>query len=280
MDRFLIIDGSALLMQSFYGMPNKIKNTRGQNIEAAICFTGILFKTIKALKPNKLLVVFDGENHLSRQDIDKNYKANRTDFSTVKEEENPFAQLELIKQILDYLKIKNIETIDCEADDYIAGITNKTKETHQVIISSSDRDFFQLICENVSVFVYRGKISKEWNFNEVMSEYEIDPRYFTTLKAIVGDSSDNISGVAKIGIKTATKLIQRYGELENIISNINNLDNSKVATLLNENIVKLRTNYNIIDLKQKYDCQFDIKECEFLAPQITTMQILQSLKLN
>ena len=99
MEKLLIIDGSALLFQSFYGMPRKIVNDDGQYVEAVICFVGILLKTIKMLKPNQLLIVFDGENKLERQEVDINYKANRIDYSNINDTDNPFAQLDAIKQV-------------------------------------------------------------------------------------------------------------------------------------------------------------------------------------
>lgn len=86
MQTLLIIDGSALLFQSFYGMPNKIRNANGQSVEAVVCFTGILLKTLRALSPDRLLVVFDGENPLLRREIDPEYKVNRT----LPEDDSPF----------------------------------------------------------------------------------------------------------------------------------------------------------------------------------------------
>ena len=127
MQKLLIIDGSAMLFQSFYGMPKKIKNDRGEYVEAVICFIGILLKTLKILSPDQLLIVFDGENALERKEIDENYKANRIDFSNVEAADNPFVQLEIIKKVLNYLNYKWVETKNCEADDLIASVANDYK---------------------------------------------------------------------------------------------------------------------------------------------------------
>ena len=100
MKKLLIIDGSSLLFQSFYGMPNQIKNKDGKRVEAVICFVGILQKTIKAISPDKLLVVFDGENNLVRREVNVDYKSNRIDYTVLDSEDTPFPQLEIIKQVL------------------------------------------------------------------------------------------------------------------------------------------------------------------------------------
>ena len=128
MEKLLIIDGSALLFQSFYGMPKKIINSKGQYVEAVICFVGILLKTIKLISPNNLLIVFDGETNLDRQDLNENYKTNRTNFANASDDETPFPQLELIKYVLNNLNFTWVETTNCEADDLIASIVNDYKD--------------------------------------------------------------------------------------------------------------------------------------------------------
>ncbi|MCM1262701.1 MAG: hypothetical protein NC313_08255 [Butyrivibrio sp.] len=119
MDKLLIVDGSNLLFQMFFGMPARIINNDGKAIQGTLGFTGALIKIIRKVKPTHILVVFDGEHENSRCEIDADYKANRIDYSIVNEEENPFSQLPDIYKILDYLGISYIETDDCEADDMI-----------------------------------------------------------------------------------------------------------------------------------------------------------------
>lgn len=277
MDKILIVDGSSLLFQSFFGMPKKIKNKSGKNIEAVICFVGILNKTIKYINPTKLLIVFDGETKLERKQIDKNYKDNRKSFADEKDEDNPFLQLEIIKNVLDFLKYCYYETTNCEADDYIASITNLLKEKNEIIISSQDKDFYQLISNNVKVFSYRGKQSNLIDEQFVQNKYGFEAKYFTTLKSLIGDNSDNISGAKGIGIKTATKLIKEYGDLENILLNTNKLP-QKIKEIIENYKQKLLQNYFIIDLKQKCD-EFDIKNLEFVLTSKSTIEILNQLDL-
>lgn len=275
MEKLLIIDGSALLFQSFYGMPRKIINSKGQRMEAVVCFIGIMIKTIKETNPTQLLIVFDGENKLQRQEIDVNYKANRKDFSA--EEENPFAQLEVIKIVLDSLGIKWVETQDCEADDLIASIVNENRERLKITISSNDKDFFQLIDQNVNVFVYRGKVSKLWTSEEFFEKYGFEAKHFSTLKSLMGDAADNIKGVKGIGIKTATKLVQKFASLDNILKNIENIDEKlKNVLKLNQNIIY--RNFQLVELHSKNGL-YNLQDCKFVQPKDTSTIILKRLEL-
>ena len=250
MKKLLIIDGSALLFQSFYGMPRKIVNNKGQNVEAVICFVGILFKTIAMHSADELLIVFDGENDLARKEIDDQYKSNRQDYSCVEDQDNPFLQLETIKLVLDHLGFKWQETIGCEGDDFIASIVNDNKKQCNIVISSPDKDFYQLICDTVSVFTYRGKVSTLIDKRAVYDKYGFDPVYFDTFKALVGDNSDNIKGIRGIGPKTASTLIKDFGGLENILKNAHKLKSS-LRDLIVGNKQKLLQNLQIISLKDK-----------------------------
>ena len=121
MAKLLLIDGSNLLFQMFFGMPARIFGADGRAIQGTLGFVGALLKIIRMMSPTHVLVVFDGEHENARADLDEAYKANRPDFSAVSEEENPYSQLGDIYRALDYLQIKYFETTDCEADDVIAG---------------------------------------------------------------------------------------------------------------------------------------------------------------
>lgn len=277
MEKILIVDGSQLLFQSFYGMPRKIMNKNNENIEAVICFIGILLKTLKSINPTKLLIVFDGENKLERQKINQAYKSNRKSYNNVIKTENPFVQLEIIKHVLNYLKFKWIETTDCEADDYIAGITNSLKRNNFIIISSTDKDFFQLIEKNVSQFIYRGKKSKLYSEEVFLLEYKFKPAYYSSFKSLVGDVSDNISGIEGIGTKTATELIMNYKDVFSIIDNFQFLP-KRIKIMLATEQNKLLENYKLIDLSQKQSL-IDLSELNYNLPKLTTINILKECEI-
>ena len=277
MDKLLIVDGNAVLFQSFFGMPHKIKNSFGKNIEAVICFVSILLKVIKMLKPSQLLIVFDGENELSRQVLDDDYKKNRPSFADVPDEDNPFAQLTLIQQVLKYIEFSYVETTDCEADDLIASVVNKEKHAKEIVIFSPDKDFYQLISNNVAVFTYRGKLSQLFTQQEIQNKYGFDAKYFSTYKSLIGDKSDNIKGISGIGNKTATSLIQQFGYLNNILKNLNSISD-KLALKLREQKNKVLTNLEIIDLSNKKENypQFNLT---FTHPNKNANQILKEMNL-
>ena len=108
MEKLLIIDGSNLLFQMFFGMPARIVNNQGKAIQGTLGFVGAMLKIIRKVEPSHMFVVFDGEHENERCDLDSEYKANRIDYSTVGEEENPFSQLQDVYNALDYLGIKHI----------------------------------------------------------------------------------------------------------------------------------------------------------------------------
>jgi DNA polymerase-1 len=126
--KFMLLDGHNLLFRMFYGMPARIFGKNNKPIHGTIGFVGALYKTIKAINPTHILVVFDGENGSNRNEINTNYKSNRIDYSLVEEKDNPFSQLDDILLTLEQLSIKYCITDGFEADDvmkteYMRGIT-------------------------------------------------------------------------------------------------------------------------------------------------------------
>lgn len=261
MEKFLLVDGSALLFQSFYGMPNKIKTDNGEYVEAVICFVGILRKVIDMVVPDFLCVIFDGENKLERKIVDSDYKSNRTDFTDADEADNPFAQLDKIKEILDLFNIYNFETTDCEADDYIAGLIKEYDNQLHTIIFSPDKDFYQLISNTTNVFHYRGKKSELIDPESFKSKFNFEPQFFADYLSLIGDKADNISGVKGVGKITATKLIAEFSTINNFFKNIDKIKNNKLKELIVNNKEKILKNYEIINL-------FNVKPCKINKNQL------------
>lgn len=154
MNRLLIVDGSNLLFQMFFGMPSRITNSEGKAIQGTFGFVGALLKIIRRTEPTHIVILFDGEHENERSALDSDYKANRVDYSETPEEETPFSQLPDVYAALDYLGIKHTETIACETDDLIAGYALTYGKENEIVISSFDSDFFQLITDKVSVLRY------------------------------------------------------------------------------------------------------------------------------
>ena len=206
MHRLLLIDGHNLLFKAFFGMPERIK-ADGQSVHGVVGFISILVKVIRRTTPTHVLVVFDPEETPSRTENFPDYKANRKDYNLGPERENPFTQLEGIKKGLDAIGVKFCEHSGHEADDLIASYA--VNPEYQAVIVSTDNDFLQLVNETTGVYHYHGANSIWYNTAEFVKKYEFHPSRYLEYKALVGDKSDNISGVRGIGPKTAVKVLKK-----------------------------------------------------------------------
>ena len=251
MRKLLLVDGHNLLFQMFYGMPSRIIGKNGQSIQAVVGFIGALLKVIKNIQASHVVVLFDGENGSHRVDENLEYKGNRKDYTDAADEDNPFLQLNEIIRALDFAKIKHFEIIErMETDDIIASYALKYKNDFDVYILSNDTDFMQLVEKNVRVYVYRGKKSTIYDDVTVFNKYGVRPQYFADYKSLVGDSSDNIRGIRGIGPKTAKKLIDKFGHVEDIVSNMDSMESGFIKSQIAENTDILFANMKLIRLSK------------------------------
>ena len=275
-EKLLIVDGHNLLFQMYYGIPNKIYNQDNVPIHGVIGFIGALLKIIKINNPDYIVILFDKEQELDRKKINKNYKDNRIDYSNVSDDDNPFFGLKNIYKVLDILKIKYTEVDIVEADDMIASYVFSYMDKYDIIISSQDSDFYSLINDSVNVFKYRGKKSELITKEKIFEKYCIDSKYFADYKALIGDNSDNIKGVYGIGPKTATSLINKYGNIINIIDNANEISNIKLRNKILNNISLLKENIELIKYTKIYKLPFNIQDLKLdIDKNIKTMELLK-----
>lgn len=280
MERILIVDGSNLLFQMFYGMPARIVNDRGKAIQGTLGFVGALLKIIRRTKPTHVVVVFDGEHENERSALDPDYKANRVDYSEVTEEENPFSQLADIYAALDYLNIRHAETTDCEADDVTAGYVHTYGNSAEIVISSLDSDFFQLITDKVSVLRYRGDKTVILTPEHITEKFGITPAQYADFKSLVGDAADNIRGADKVGPKTAASLLNEFGTLENIFANAEKIKKPSVRQSIINNTKRLERNYKLIRLDGSASLPFSLNELAYAYNGITTTEVLRGIGLK
>ena len=279
MNRLLLVDGSNLLFQMFFGMPNKFRNENGIGIWGVIGFVGALNKLINMTEPTHVAIIFDGEGHNPRCDILEDYKANRPDYSELTEEENPFVQLPLVYKAIEAMGIPFCEVHGCECDDVIATYAKRFSEDFQVVISSFDSDYFQLISDNVRVLRYRGLSSIICDKEYVINRYGISPEYYADWKSLVGDTADNIKGVKGVGPKTATKLISSYGTLAEMLADISSVEPEKLREKVKESSEILLRNYSLIKLDDTGILPFEIDELEYTNERIKTMDVLRKIDL-
>ena len=280
MEKLLIVDGSNLLFQMFYGMPTRITAPNGKAIQGTLGFIGALLKILRRISPSYAVVLFDGEHAIPRMELDENYKANREDFSLLPEEETPFSQLPDIYRALDHLGIRYAETVDCETDDWIAAYTFAYKDKMDMVISSFDSDFFQLIDEHVQVLRYRGEKTVLCDIPYLQDKLGIRPSQYADFKALTGDTADNIRGADKIGPKTAAALLHRFGTLENLLQNIPLVEKPSIRQSLQENATRLARNYQLIHLSGNAPLPFPLDALIYKDRGITTSQVLTAIGLR
>ena len=279
MKKVLLVDGSNLLFQMFFGMPARIINEQGKAIQGTLGFVGALLKIIRMTKPSHVAVLFDGESHNPRKDMDETYKANREDYSEAKEEENPFSQLPDIYAALDFLKICHAETVNCETDDWMAGYVRKYVNT-EFVISSFDSDFFQLISDKVTILRYRGENSVLCDAVHLQDKFGIMPERYADFKALTGDTADNIKGAEKVGPKTAAQLVKEFGSLEEIFVHAEEIKKPSVRESVMKDAERLRKNYRLIKLDGAENLPFDLSEMTWQDSGITTTEVLRGIGLR
>ena len=279
MDKLLIVDGSNLLFQMFYGMPARIVNADGKAIQGTLGFVGALLKIIRMTQPTHVIAVFDGECENPRRELDEDYKGNRPDYSQVPEEDTPFSQLPDIYRALDTLGICHKETENCEADDWIAAYAARCGELEAVIVSQ-DSDFYQLITENVSVLRYRGKQSQLCDVAYIREKLGIEPRQYAAFKALTGDTSDNIRGAEKIGPKTAARLMNRFGDLERLLENARQIEKPSIRESVIRNRERICKNHALIALEGTCPLPYAIKDLRWQDGGLTTTGVLQRIGLK
>jgi DNA polymerase-1 len=210
MKKLLLVDGHNLLFKAFYGIPERLLSN-GRPIHGVIGFISILTKIIDSTEPTHVLVVFDPEEQPSRTTRYSPYKQNRHDYGGKPDRENPFSQLAYIKRALDSLLVKWVEQPGCEADDMIASYASQVP--CKTIIAATDTDFLQLVCKKTTVLHYHRKSPILFTESTVREKYGIHPRSFLEYKSLIGDKTDNISGIRGIGPKTAIKVLKGEREL-------------------------------------------------------------------
>lgn len=279
-DKLLIVDGHNLLFQMFFGMPNRIINKDGKAIQGVIGFVGALNKIMKQVQPTHVVVLFDGEHENPRTGLLPEYKGNYEDYSLVEEEENPFSQLADVYRALDYMGIKYCETEDVETDDVIASyVLTYGKELLDIVVSSWDSDFFQLISENVKILRYRGKCTTICDVAYLKEKFDIAPEVYADFKSLVGDNADNIKGAKGIGPKTASALLKQFGSLGEILKRTAEIEKKKVRESIEEDKDRLQINYEIIKLNDKAKLPFDLKELQYNKPEQKTNEVMQGIGL-
>ena len=287
--KLLLVDGSNLLFQMFFGMPARIINKDGKAIQGTLGFVGALLKIIRMTGPTHVAVLFDGETSNPRTDVDADYKANREDYSQVEEADNPFSQLPDIYAALDFIGIRYAETTDCETDDWMAGYVRKyvgesrkgeNAESLEIVISSFDSDFFQLISDRVKILRYRGENTVICDNTYLWEKFGITPEQYAEFKSLTGDVADNIKGVDKVGLKTAAQLMNEFGSLGNLLARADEIKKPSVRESVKASAERIKKNYDLICLHGVENLPFSMEELIFTDNGVTTTEVLNAIGLR
>lgn len=280
MKTLLLVDGSNLLFQMFYGMPSRIVNHDGIAIQGVIGFLGALRKIIAMTEPTHIGVFFDGECQNERKTLDADYKANRPSFEDTPEEELPFAQQPYIESALDLLGIRHKETDSCEVDDWIAAYVATFRCDIRIVIASFDSDFFQLVSDTVSVLRYRGNATALVTSDVICEKFGITPSQYADFKSLVGDTADNIKGIRGIGAKTASALLAAYGSLDRLFENLQGVTPPRLRASLEEGVDRLTLNRALITLTGNVPIPYALDELAYRHVPFGTTELLLKLGLQ
>lgn len=280
MDKLLLVDGHNLLFQMFYGMPARIINEDGKTIQGTLGFIGALLKIIRMIRPDYLTVLFDSERENSRMELDAQYKANRTDYSHVSEEENPFSQLADVYAALDFMGIRHAEAATLEADDIIASYALAYGRGLEIVIASWDSDFFQLIDDHVSVLRYRGVKTLLCDRAYIQQKYGVTPEQYADFKSLTGDAADNIKGADQIGPKNAARLLSEFRTLDNILANAGQIAKPSIRASVMRNAQRLQTNQQLIRLGGKAGLPFALNMLSYQYDGVKTNEVLAGIGLK
>lgn len=259
MKKIILVDGNNLLFRSYYATSYSgviMRNSKGFPTNALYGFINMMNKIIEEEKPNYILVAFD-KGKTFRHEKYKDYKAGRREMP-----EELKLQFPKAKEILDTMGIKHFEIDNYEADDIIGTLAKIVDEENEFIatIISSDKDLLQLISNEVEVKLLKTKGSIRFDEETFKEYYGTTPIHMIDLKALMGDASDNISGVKGIGEKTAITLLKKYGSLDEIYNNLENIG-GKTAEKLETGKEDAYTSFDLATIYREVPIPFTLEEC-------------------
>lgn len=231
--KLLLIDGNSILNRAFYGLP-EMTNSQGLHTNAVLGFLNIMFKFLEEEQPSHLAVAFDLKAPTFRHKMYEEYKGTRKGMP-----EELAEQVPVIKDVLKAMDIPMMMKEGYEADDLLGTMSVRgEKEGYQVTIVSGDRDLLQLATDQVQIRIPKtnraGTTVENYFAADVLEKYQVTPKEFIDVKALMGDASDNIPGIPGIGEKTATKLIREFQSIENAYEHIEEVKPNRAKNNLQE----------------------------------------------
>ena len=258
-EKIVLIDGHSILNRAFYGLPD-LTNAEGLHTNAIYGFLTIMFKILEEEKPEYLTVAFDVHAPTFRHEMYDAYKGTRKPMADELRQQVP-----VIKEVLGAMGIKTIEQAGLEADDLLGTISRRSEERGmEVSVISGDRDLLQLATEHVKIRIPKtrqGRTEVEDYYSEdVKNRYQVTPLEFIDLKALMGDTSDNIPGVPSIGEKTAARIITEYHSIENAYAHVEELKPPRASKALKEHWELAVMSKTLATIEVHADFAYDFEE--------------------
>lgn len=258
--KIVLIDGHSILNRAFYGVP-LLSNSSGLHTNAVYGFLNIMFKILEEEKPEYLAVAFDLKAKTFRHEMYEAYKGTRKPMPAELHEQVP-----VIKEVLQAMGILIMEKPGLEADDILGTMAKRAQaDGMDVALISGDRDLLQIADEHIKIRIPKtkggGKTEVEDYFpTDVVAKYQVNPKQFIELKALMGDTADNIPGVPKIGEKTATDLIVRFGSVEGVYEHIEEVAKPAIRKSLEENKDLAELSLKLATIEINADIPFKIED--------------------
>ena len=260
-EKILLIDGHSILNRAFYGLPD-LTNSEGKHTGAVYGFLNILFRILEEEKPQYLTVAFDLHAPTFRHKMYEAYKGTRKPMPEELREQVP-----LIQEMLTAMGVKIVTMEGYEADDILGTLAGRSeKKGMDVTILSGDRDLLQLATEKVMIRLprtVRGKTTiEDFHAEQVLEKYQVTPPQIVDLKALMGDSADNIPGIPGVGEKTATKIIAEYGSVENAHEHLEEIKPNRAKESLREHYDLAQLSKALAAINTDSPVEFDYEQAK------------------
>lgn len=260
--KIVLIDGHSILNRAFYGIP-ELTNSQGLHTNAVYGFLNILFKLLDEEQADYLTVAFDVKHPTFRHEMFTEYKGTRKGMPEELKEQVP-----LMKKVLEAMNIRIIERAGYEADDILGTIAKKCEaEGLEVSVVSGDRDLLQLASEHIKIRIPKTKRTgteiEDYNTQDVIDKYGIKPDQIIDMKALMGDTADNIPGVPSIGEKTALKILDAFQTLENAYEHIEEVTPNRAREALRNHWDLAQLSKKLATIKTDCELDYSIEEATF-----------------
>ncbi len=269
--RLLLIDGQGLIYRAFFALP-RLTTSHGQLINAAYGFTLVLLRLLEEQKPDGIIIAFDTPKPTFRHKQYEKYKAQRE-----KMPQELIDQLPIIKDIVQKFNIPSMEIEEYEADDLIGSIVQKTKGSeYKPVIVTGDRDLLQLADEDSEILLMQKGVTQveQYHLESLEEMLGFSPHLIPDYIGLKGDPSDNIPGVPGIGEKTAKKLIQQYGSLEDVIKNSVHMENKSLREKISQYEEQAKLSKELAIIKRDVALDLELSKIAYSGPDYEKLRTL------